>query len=58
MVSTCKGFEFVSNNQTVPIQLLFIEPLHGIDLFSFNKILCCMKIPLIVWLTCIEICLM
>ena len=50
--------ECVSNNQEAPIQLFFAKTLHGIDLFSFNKTLHCMEIPLIVWLTGMEICLM
>ena len=52
------GIEFVSNNQTVLIQLFFAKTLHGIELCSFNKILHCMQIPLIVWLTGMQVCLM
>ena len=42
------GIEFVFNNQTVPILVLCVKTLCGIDLLSFNKILQCMQIPLIV----------
>ena len=42
------GIEFVFNNQTVLILLLLVKTVCGIDLLSFNKILQCMQIPLIV----------
>ena len=45
------GIKFVFNNQTVLIQLFFVITLCGFELCSFNKILHCMQIPLIVWLT-------
>ena len=44
------GTEFVFNNQTVLILLLLVKTVCGIDLLSFNKILQCMQIPLIVCL--------
>ena len=42
------GIEFVFNNQTVPILVLCVKTVCGIDLLSLNKILQCMQIPLIV----------
>ena len=42
------GIEFVFNNQTVLILVLLVKTVCGIDLLSFNKILQCMQIPLIV----------
>ena len=56
--STRNGIESVFNNQTVLILLLLVKTVCGIDLLSFNKILWCMQIPLIVWLTGMKICLM
>ena len=44
------GIEFVFNNQIVPILVLCVKTLCGIDLLSFNKILQRMQIPLIVCL--------
>ena len=46
--STMNGIEFVFNNQTVLILLLLVKTVCGIDLSSFNKILQCMQIPLVV----------
>ena len=57
MVCTWNGIEFVFNNQTVLVWLLFVETLCGIELCSFNKILHCIQIPLIVWSTRVKICL-
>ena len=51
------GIEFVFNNQTVLILLLLVKTVCGIGLLSFNKILHCMQIPLIVCLTSMKICL-
>ena len=42
------GIEFVFDNQTVLILVLCVKTVCGIDLLSFNKILQCMQIPLIV----------
>ena len=52
------GIEFVFNNQTVLILLLLVKTVCVIDLLSFNKILQCMQIPLIVCLPGVKICLM
>ena len=41
------GIEFVFNNQTVLILVLLVKTVCGIDLLSFNKILQCMQIPLL-----------
>ena len=51
--------EFVFNNQTVLILLLLllVKTVCGIDLLSLNKLLWCMQIPFIVWLTGMKICL-
>ena len=35
------GIEFVFNNQTVPILVLCVKTLCGIDLLSFNNLLRC-----------------
>ena len=56
--STMNGIEFVFNNQTVLNLLLLVKTVCGIDLLSYNKILWCMQIPLIVWSTGMKICLM
>ena len=55
--STRNGIEFVFNNQTVLILLLLVKTVYGIDLLSFNRILQCMQIPLIVCLPGMKICL-
>ena len=55
--STRNGIEFVFNNQSVLILLLLVKTVGGIDLLSFNKILWCMQIPLIVCLPGMKICL-
>ena len=52
------GIEFVFNNQTVLILLLLVKTVCGIDLLSFNKILQCMQIPLIVCSPGMKKCLM
>ena len=52
------GIEFVFNNQTVPILMLHVKTLCGIDLLSFKKILQCMQIPSIVCLSGVKICVM
>ena len=52
------GIEFVFNNQTVLILLLLVKTVCGIDLLSFNKILQCMQIPLIVCSPGVKKCLM
>ena len=57
-MSTMNGIEFVCNNQNLLILLLLVKTVCGIDLLSFNKILHCMKIPLIVCLTGMKTCLM
>ena len=49
--------EFVSNNQTVLIQLVFAKTLHGIDLSSFQKYCTAIKILLIVWSMGMQKCL-
>ena len=41
------GIEFVFNNQTFLILVLLVKTVCGIDLLSFNKILQCMQIPLL-----------
>ena len=51
MGCTWNGIEFVFNNQTVLVWLLFAKTLSGIELCSFSKKLHHMQIPLIVWLT-------
>ena len=51
------GIEFVFNNQTVVIFLLLVKTVCGIDLLSFNNILWCMQISLIVCLKGMKICL-
>ena len=56
--STRYGIEFVFNNQTVLIWLLCVRTLCGIELCSFNEILHCMQIPLMVWSMGVKICLM
>ena len=43
-----KGIEFVFNNQSVLILVLLVKTVCGIDSLSFNKILWCMQIPVIV----------
>ena len=43
--STENGIEIVSNNQTVPILLLCVKTLCGIDLLSFNNLLRCILNP-------------
>ena len=55
---TMNGIEFVFNNQTVLIWLFFAKMPHGIELCSFNRILHCMQIPLMVWLMGMKIYLM
>ena len=40
------GIEFVLNNQTVPILVLCVKTLCGIDLLSFNNLLCCILTPI------------
>ena len=40
------GIEFVFNNQTVPILLFFVKTLCGIDLLSFNNLLCFILNPI------------
>ena len=40
------GIEIVSNNQTVPILLLCVKTLCGIDLLSFNNLLHCILNPI------------
>ena len=40
------GIEFVFNNQTVPILVLCVKTLCGIDLLSFNNLLCCILNPI------------
>ena len=57
MVCTWNGIEFVFNNQTNLVWLLFTKTLCGIELCSFNKILHCMQIPIIIWSTGMKICL-
>ena len=52
------GLKFVFNNQTALILLLLVKTVCGIDLLSFNKILWCTQIILIVWSTGMKICLM
>ena len=42
------GIEFVFNNQTVLILLLLVKTVSGIDLLSFNKMLQCIQIALMV----------
>ena len=49
--------EFVSNNQTVLIQLVFAKTLHGIDLSSSQKYCTAIKILLIVWSMGMQKCL-
>ena len=44
--STMDGIEFVFNNQTVPIFVLCVKTLCGIDLLSFNNLLCCILNPI------------
>ena len=56
MVCTWNGIEFVFNDQTVLVWLLFAKTLCGIELCSFNKIMCCMQIPLIFWSTGMKTC--
>ena len=52
------GIEFVFNNQTVLILVLLVKTVCEIDLLSFNKILQCMQIPLIVCSSGMKKCLM
>ena len=40
------GIEFVFNNQTVPIFVLCVKTLCGIDLLPFNNLLCCILNPI------------
>ena len=40
------GIEFVFNNQTVPILVLCVKKLCGIDLLSFNNLLHCRLNPI------------
>ena len=40
------GIEFVFNNQTVPILVLCVKTLCGIDLLSFNNLLRCILNPI------------
>ena len=40
------GIEFGFNNQTVPILVLCVKTLCGIDLLSFNNLLCCILNPI------------
>ena len=44
--STEKGIEIVFNNQTVPILVLCVKTLCGIDLLSFNNLLHCILNPI------------
>ena len=50
--------EFVFNNQTVFILVFLVKTVCGIDLLSFNNILQCMQIPLIVCSPDVKKCLM
>ena len=56
--STRNGIEIVLNNQTVIILLLLVKTGGGIYMLSFNRILQCMQIPLIVCYPGMRICLM
>ena len=40
------GIEIVFNNQTVPILVLCVKTLCGIDLLSFNNLLRCILNPI------------
>ena len=44
--STDNGIEIVFNNQTVPILVLCVKTLCGIDLLSFNNLLHCILNPI------------
>ena len=44
--STENGIEIVFNNQTVPILVLCVKTLCGIDLLSFNNLLHCILYPI------------
>ena len=44
--STVNGIEIVFNNQTVPILVLCVKTLCGIDLLSFNNLLHCILNPI------------
>ena len=44
--STENGIEIVFNNQTVPILVLCVKTLCGIDLLSFNNLLHCKLNPI------------
>ena len=44
--STENGIEIVFNNQTVPILVLCVKTLCGIDLLSFNNLLHCILNPI------------
>ena len=44
--STENGIEIVLNNQTVPILVLCVKTLCGIDLLSFNNLLHCILNPI------------
>ena len=44
--STMNGIGFVFNNQTVLILLLLVKTVCGIDLLSFNNLLCCILNPI------------
>ena len=44
--STENGIEIVINNQTVPILVVCLKTLCGIDLLSFNNLLHCMLNPI------------
>ena len=51
------GSEFVFNNKTVLILLLLVKAVCGIDWLSFNRILQCMQITVIGFLTGMKMCL-
>ena len=44
--STENGIEIVFNNQTVPILVLCVKTVCGIDLLSFNNLLRCILNPI------------